>query len=329
MSKKVELASSLGVNSTSYAGEAAAGYIAAAMLQADSIERGLVTVVENVKTNHVLQVLSDTGGLIDAYSCDFANADDLDIDEKVLALTNLMVNIQLCKSQFLASWAAMETGSGRAGSEIPASFEDFLLLYVAGKIAESTEYNLWQGNYDPAGTSPSHTSFDGICAKIEAASGTVKVDLLDKTDGSTQITSFAVVEDLAYNMQRCIDNLPNALKGRYDKVKIFLNPASYDKYFQDLADKGLANQYNNADAPATYNGYSIERVFGFPDATILMANPENLFFGTDLLSDFNQANVVDTSLTLADDNVRIRYQWAAGTQIAVEGDCVMAYPDAA
>lgn len=326
---KVELASSLGINSTTYAGESASGYIAAAMLQSDSVERGLVTVVENVKTNHVLQVLSDTGGLIDAYGCDFANADDLDVNEKVLALTNLMVNIQLCKSQFLASWSAMETGSGRAGSEIPASFEDFLLLYVAGKIAESTEYNIWQGNYDPAGTSPSYSAFDGICAKIEAASGTVKVDLLDASDGSTQITSFAVVEDLAYNMQRCIDNLPGALKGRYDKVKFFLNPASYDKYFQDLATKGLAQQYNNADAPTTYNGYSIERVFGFPDNTILLGNSENFFFGTDLLSDFNQANVVDTSLTLADDNMRIRYQWAAGTQIAVEADCVMAYPDAA
>ena len=326
---KVELASSLGINSTTYAGESASGYIAAAMLQSDSVERGLVTVVENVKTNHVLQVLSDTGGLIDAYGCDFANADDLDVNEKVLALTNLMVNIQLCKSQFLASWSAMETGSGRAGSEIPASFEDFLLLYVAGKIAESTEYNIWQGNYDPAGTSPSYSAFDGICAKIEAASGSVKVDLLDKSDGTTQITSFAVVEDLAFNMQRCIDNLPGALKGRYDKVKFFLNPASYDKYFQDLATKGLAQQYNNADAPTTYNGYSIERVFGFPDNTILLGNSENFFFGTDLLSDFNQANVVDTSLTLADDNMRIRYQWAAGTQIAVEADCVMAYPDAA
>ena len=97
---KVELASSLGINSTTYAGESASGYIAAAMLQSDSVERGLVTVVENVKTNHVLQVLSDTGGLIDAYGCDFANADDLDVNEKVLALTNLMVNIQLCKSQF-------------------------------------------------------------------------------------------------------------------------------------------------------------------------------------------------------------------------------------
>ena len=202
-------------------------------------------------------------------------------------------------------------------------------MYVAGKIAESTEYNIWQGNYDPAGTSPSYSAFDGICAKIEAASGTVKVDLLDASDGSTQITSFAVVEDLAYNMQRCIDNLPGALKGRYDKVKFFLNPASYDKYFQDLATKGLAQQYNNADAPTTYNGYSIERVFGFPDNTILLGNSENFFFGTDLLSDFNQANVVDTSLTLADDNMRIRYQWAAGTQIAVEADCVMAYPDAA
>jgi len=326
---KVELASSLGINSTSYAGEAAAGYVAAAMLQADSVERGLVTVVENVKTNHVLQVLSDTGGLIDAYSCDFANADDLDLDEKVLALTNLMSNVQLCKSQFLASWESMNTGAGRAGSELPASFEEFLLLYLTGKIAEAIEYNIWQGNYDPAGTSPTHTKFDGLCKKIEAASNTVKVDLIDKTDGSTQITTFAVAEDVAYNMQRGVDNLPAALKGRYDKVKIHVSPSTYDKYFQDLATQGLATQYNNADAPVRYNGYTVERVYGFPEATILLASAENLFFGTDLLSDFNQANVVDTSLTLADDNVRVRIQFACGTQIAPEQNIVMVYPDAA
>lgn len=329
MSTKVKLASSLGINSTSYAGEAAAGYIAAAMLQADSIERGLVTVVENVKYKHVLRVMSSAAGLVRAYSCDFDNNDDLDIDEKVLTLTELMVAEKLCKSQFLASWDAMQTGAGRAGSDLPASFEEFLLLYLTGKIAESTEYNLWQGNYDPSGTSPAYTNFNGICKQVEAASSTVKVDLIDKTDGSTQITTLAVAEDVAYNMQRGVDNLPAALKGRYDKVKIHVSPSTYDKYFQDLATQGLATQYNNADAPVRYNGYSVERVFGFPDDTILLASAENLFFGTDLLSDFNQANVVDTSLTMADDNVRVRIQYACGTQIAPEQNIVMVYPDAA
>lgn len=326
---KVELASSLGINSASYAGEQAKPYIAAAMLEADSITKGHITLVENVKMNHVINVLSDTGGLIDAYNCDFANADDLDLDEKILSLTNLMVNISLCKSQWRSSWEAMNTGNGMANSQLPPDFESFLLLYVAGRIAEATEYNLWQGNYDPSGTSPTYTAFDGVCAKVEAASGTVKVDLIDATDGTTQLTALAVADDTSYNFQRGIDNLPTALKGKYDKVGIYVSPKTFDLYFQDQAAKGLSMQYNNADAPVTYNGYKVISASGFPDDTILLGSPENWFFGTDLMSDFNQANVVDTSLTLADDNVRIRYQWTAGTQIAPEANIVMVYPDAA
>lgn len=324
------MATSLGINSTSYAGEAAAEFTAAAMLSADSIEKGYLTVHSDVKHKLVLQQLSDTGGLIDAYACDFANADDLDLNEAVLTPTELMTGVEICHQQFHHSWMAMQTGTGFANAEIPSSFEDFLLLYIGGRIAEAIELNAWQGNYDPSGTSPTYTKFSGICALVEAHASSVKVDLIDKTDGSTQLTALAVAEDVAYNMGRGVSNLPLALKGRYDKVKIFVSPGTFDLYWQDMAAQGYANLYNaNGELNYRYNGYEIIVPPGFPDDTILLGNPENFHFGCDTVSDFVSASVVDMQATTGDKKARIRYDYKAGCQITNAANIVMVYPDAA
>lgn len=323
------MATSLGINSSSYAGEAAAGYIDAAVLSADSLEKGYVTVHENVKHKLALRVLSNTGGLIDAYACDFSNADDLDLNEAVITPTELMVNVEVCKQQFAHSWEAAQTGAGFSDADIPKDFADFMLLHIAGEVAESIEYNLWQGNYDEDGTSPTYTSFNGICQLIEASGSTVKVDTLDKTDGSTQITSFAVSEDATYNMQRGVENLPAALKGRYDKVKIFVSPGTFAAYRDDMSSKGFGNEFHMSDAKFQFNGYEIIVASGMADATIILGEIKNLHFGTDLLSDFNEAKVIDMSETTGDDNVRVRMQFKGGCQITNDADLVMVYPDAA
>jgi hypothetical protein len=52
-------------------------------------------------------------------------------------------------------------------------------------------------------------------------------------------------------------------------------------------------------------GYEIYVCPGFSNDCLLFAQPENLFVGTDLVSDMNEVKVVDMSLTDASDNVRM------------------------
>ena len=74
--------SSFDINSSSYAGELALPYIAPAILAADTITNGFVTVHENIKFKAVMKKLSNNSAIVRAASCDFDSVSgELDLDE--------------------------------------------------------------------------------------------------------------------------------------------------------------------------------------------------------------------------------------------------------
>ncbi len=70
-----------------YAGEAASGYIAAALLSANTLDKKLVTIMPNVKFKSVIQKLS-VSNLIQDASCDFTPASSASIAERIFVATN-------------------------------------------------------------------------------------------------------------------------------------------------------------------------------------------------------------------------------------------------
>ena len=168
------MASNLTISSSSYAGELALPYIHAALLTGDTIANRYVTVKENVKYKAVLKKLASSG-LVKAAGCDFDNSTStLTLSEAVLTVTDLMTNVQVCKDQFAQDWEAMQTGRGFINDVIPANFTDFLISYLAGKISEQIEFNLWVGNFSgSAGGASGYTAFNGLLKVIsDAKSGT-------------------------------------------------------------------------------------------------------------------------------------------------------------
>ena len=61
------------ISNSTYAGEAAAGYIAAALLSANTLDKKLVTIMPNVKFKSVIQKL-DVSGITQDASCDFVTS---------------------------------------------------------------------------------------------------------------------------------------------------------------------------------------------------------------------------------------------------------------
>ena len=131
------------ISNSTYAGEAAAGYIAAALLSARTLDNKLVTIMPNVKFKSVIQKL-DVSGIVQDASCDFTTSGSVAISERILEPKELQVNLQLCKQEFVDSWEALQLGFS-AFDEIPKSFNDYLVSYVGGKVAEATEQAIWQG----------------------------------------------------------------------------------------------------------------------------------------------------------------------------------------
>ena len=64
-------------------------------------------------------------------------------------------------------------------SAAPADFTTYVAQYVAARVAESIEGNLWQGNYDADGSlrwTASYDSFDGLCEVIKDAASNLGYD---------------------------------------------------------------------------------------------------------------------------------------------------------
>ena len=139
---------------TTYAGEFAGKYISAALLSADTIEGGGITVKPNVKYKEVMKTLS-TNALVKDAACDFADQSTVTLAERVLQPEEFQVNLELCKKDFHNDWEAVQMGYS-AFDSLPPSFADFLIGHIAAKVAQKTEENIWQGVTANAG------EFDGF-----------------------------------------------------------------------------------------------------------------------------------------------------------------------
>jgi len=312
------------VNNTTYAGEAASGYIAAALLSATTLDNKYVTIMPNVKYKSVIQKL-DVSGIVQDASCDFTTSGSVSISEQVLTPKELQVNLLLCKQNFVASWEALQLGFS-AFDEIPKSFNDFLVSYVGGQVAQATEQAIWQGT-------SSNGSFPGFQTALSAsiaAGGAGAVLPARSTGGSSAIISGSITAtNVVSVLTSVVDTIPAAVYGKQDLL-IYV-PTNVAKAYQSamagggasgLGANGWNNQLNIGEKPMNFNGIEIVMCPGMSDSKIVAAQKSNLFFGTGLLSDYNEVKVIDMANIDGSQNYRIVMRYTAGTQFGVGSDIV-------
>jgi hypothetical protein len=313
------------VTSTSYAGEAAAGYIAAALLSANTLDKKLVTIMPNVKYKSVIQKIS-VASLVNDASCDFiTNTGSVTIAEQVLTPKELQVNLQLCKQEFVASWEALQLGFS-AFDEIPKSFNDFLVSYVGGKVAEATEQNIWAGT----STNGSFAGFQNILSASVAAGGATAVLPARTTGGSSAIISGSVTSaNVVSKLDSIVQTIPATVYGKQDLLLYV--PTNVAKAFQTamagngasgLGANGWNNSMNIGEKPYNFQGIEMVLCPGLSDSNIVAAQKSNLFFGTGLLSDYNSVKVIDMSDIDGSQNYRIIMRFTSGVQFGVGQDIV-------
>ena len=295
---------------TTYAGEFAGKYISAALLSADTIEGGGITVKPNVKYKEVMKTLS-TNALVKDAACDFADQSTVTLAEKVLTPEEFQVNLELCKKDFHSDWEAVQMGYS-AYDSLPPSFADFLIGHIAAKVAQKTEENIWQGATATAG------EFDGFTALL-AADG----DVIDVT--GTTVTAANVIDELG----KVVDAIPTSVYGKED-LYIYVSQSIARAYVRALGGFGAsglgANGVNNA-GTTWYNGGDLAfdgvKLFvcsGMPDGKMVAAQKSNLFFGTGLLSDHNEVKLIDMGDIDGSQNVRIIMRFTSGVQFGIGSD---------
>jgi len=307
---------------STYAGEAASGYIAAALLSARTLDNKLVTIMPNVKYKSVIQKL-DVAGIVQDASCDFTTSGSVSISERILEPKELQVNLLLCKQEFVSSWEALQLGFS-AFDEIPKNFNDFLISYVGGKVAEATEESIWRG---VATTNGQFGGFTPALSASIAAGGAGAVLPARSTGGSSAIISGSITSaNVISKLDSVVSTIPATVYGKEDLL-IYASTNVAKAYQQSQAGgsagaNGWNNQYNVGEKPYNFNGIEIVLVPGMPDNSIVAAQKSNLFFGTGLLSDYNEVKVIDMANIDGSQNYRIVMRYTAGTQFGIGSDIV-------
>ena len=245
------------ISNSTYAGEAASGYIAAALLSANTLDKKLVTIMPNVKYKSVIQKLA-TSGIVQDASCDFTTSGSVTITEQILTPKELQVNLLLCKQEFVASWEALQLGFS-AFDEIPKNFNDFLISYVGGTVAQATEENIWAGT----ASNGSFTGFQTLFSASIAAGGATAV-LPARSSGTGAIISGSVdATNVISKLNDVYLTIPKTVFGKPDLL-IYVSTDVARDYQAALAGGGASglgangfnNQLNVGEKPMNFNAVS-------------------------------------------------------------------------
>jgi len=297
---------------TTYAGEFAGKYVAAALLSAPTLDKGLIEVLPNVLYKSVIQKVNTDDILKDA-TCDFDPTSTVTLTERILTLEEFQVNLQMCKKDFEQTWQAVEMGYS-AFKNVPASFTDFLIAYAAERVSARIEQNIW------AGVNASSGQFAGF-QTLFAADG----DVVDVT-GTTVTASNVIAE-----MGKVVDAIPAALYGKPD-VYLYVSQNVAKAYVRALGGFGAsglgANGVNNqgtmwyGSEPLFFDGIPVVLAEGLSANRMVAAQKSNLFFGTGLLSDKNEVRLIDMADIDGSQNFRLVMRMSAGIQYGIGSDIV-------
>ena len=307
----------LSITST-YAGEFAGKYISAALLSGSTISQGGIEVRPNVKYKEVIQRVEVGSAIVDS-TCDFSNAGDVTLTERIIQPEEFQINLQLCKTPFVANWDAISMGYS-AFDNLPPSFSDYLIGHLSAEVAAKTETNIWQGVNANAG------EFDGFVTLMAADAN---IPAAQKITAAT-VTSSNVIAELG----KVVDQIPSALYGKED-VHIYISQNIARAYVRALGGFGsFLNGENNSgyDSKGTmwwsngalsFDGVKIFVAHGLADNTMVAAQKSNLYFGTGLMSDYNLVKLLDMADLDGSQNVRFIMRYTASVQYGIPEDVVV------
>lgn len=309
---------------TTYAGEFAGKYVAAALLPAPTIANNLITVKQNVKFKEVLKRVN-LNDIVKDGSCDFDPTSTLTLTERILEPRDLQINLSLCKSDFRSDWEAIEMGYS-AFDNLPKNFSDFLIAHVAEKSAARNELSIWQGVAPIPGGGGFSGQFDGFETLLALDP---ELPAAQEVTGTT-VDSTNVVTELG----KIIDAMPDTLYGRED-LRLYVSNNIFKAYVRALGGYGAAgvgangfenkgNMWYTTGGALYFDGIPVVMCPGMSANTAILSTIDNLYFGTGLLNDHSSQSVkvLDMEDLDGSQNVRVIMRFTAAVNYAFAADVV-------
>ena len=200
------------------------------------------------------------------------------------------------------------------GSPTMVPFEEQIGNEKAAVIAQTLETAIWQG--DTASGNPNLSRFDGFSKIIAAASPT----LANSAPTTFASITSANIDDI---LDQIYANIPAAVATKTDLV-CFLGVDAYKLMLVNLKNANLFHYVSDAATEMTmvYPGTNMTliAVGGLNGTNKLFAGSlSNFFLGTDLA---NEEEEVKMWYSLDNDEVRVRFTFAYGVQVAFPAEVV-------
>ncbi|NRA81975.1 MAG: hypothetical protein HRU18_27580 [Pseudoalteromonas sp.] len=298
---------------TSYAGKFAGEYIFSALKAGDTLAKDIVTVKPNVKEPGVTVKRLSTDGIIKGSSCDFSPTSTITLDDRKLVVKKLQVNLQTCKEDFEVDWDEESMGSS-AFTDLPPSFEAAIIEYLQARVAQDNDRLIWQGT-DGA------DEYDGFTTLIAADAG---IPAAQDLSGA-----FVDKDNVIETLQNVYDAIPDNMIYQGDIViAVAYNVAkAYQQALSGFGTAGLgaAGYQNNAfvgEKPLDFLGLPMFAVSGMPTSDIVVYNRSEFWFGTGVLSDWNEIRLLDMADLDASQNIRMVMRFYGGVQYAFSENIV-------
>lgn len=308
------------VSPNTYAGELALPYVTAAILGAETINKGRARLIEGVVHKAVINALDYDGGLLQAAGCDFADGASMTLAEQVVTLNDLMVNEAICRGTIFPTFMAAQGRMVRDG-QIPPNFTEFLLAATAEQAGKSLESLMWAAD---AG------SVWGL--GLLSNTGTIDETGID----ASAMKDFAeAVTDATFTAANILSNMDTVFAAAAATPGILGKPGcgfyiSYEAFAffqQAIAAQGTDLGYNRDLKAPTYLGYPVYPTSGIPNTAdvIVFTYPDNIVVGTNAYTGNEAANLIPAYQYDGSDNVKVTMNFAVGVNVAVAADGVVGF----
>jgi len=237
-----------------------------------------LSLVPNVKSKIKL-AYSDLGNILQAEDCSFSATGEGSLNQKTMEVCDLKVNLEYCATTFEANYLSLQLRAGSNNEEVmPASYADFVVNYVAEKVASDLEIVLFRG--DTGTSSYPYSLCDGLVKQLLADAAVIDVS------ATASLTSANVVTEL----NRVLNVVPAEVR-QQPNFKIFVSQeiAFAYKQAQAVTQGGL---FLVGDKELNYLGYRLIPTSGLTAKQMIAANMDKVFFLTDLTSDWDDIIII-------------------------------------
>ena len=306
---------------TTYAGEQALPYVTAAVKSNDTVAKGYVRTMDGLTSKAVISSLVTTDPIVGA-ACGFSDAGTTTLGERVLTVTDLKVNREVCRKTLFPTWVGKNmTQNG----DLPNSFSDFLLEVVAGQAAAQIENGIWVG--DASGIfGAGFVSNDGVFDQT-GLNASATADFTQVTMNTGSATTSANIDDALASVYASVTGSHPGLEYK-EGFGFYMNNKMFSFYSQFLAGTASGQGINMLGLTLnpeglSYLGHPIYRCPGMPDDCIVATYKSNLVFGTNLGTDLTEAQIIPTYQYDGSDNVRVVMNFGIGVQTGIGTDGVV------